>query len=247
MNFKKDVLNKIFWVTIFAITMAYLETAIVVYLRELYYPNGFSFPLMPIENNIAIVEIGREFATILMLISISVLVAKKFTERFAYFLLSFAVWDIFYYVFLKLLLNWPESFLTWDILFLIPIPWVGPVIAPVLLSLTMIFFAVLILFFNIEFERVKIKALDWMLLTLGSLVVILSFVRDYASFVLSKYNLSEIFQPDSKDALMTMSLKYFPNEFIWWIFWLGEIIILLGIFTFYNRTKGLLRKDKIEV
>lgn len=237
MNLKSELLKKIFWVTIFAITMAYLETAIVVYLRELYYPNGFSFPLMPIKNNIALVEIWREVATILMLISISVLVAKKFSERFAYFLLAFAVWDIFYYVFLKLLLNWPESFLTWDILFLIPLPWVGPVIAPVLLSLTMIFFAVLILFFNIEFEKVKIKALDWMLLTLGSFVVILSFIWDYASFVLSKYNLSEIFQSDSKDALMTMFLKYFPNEFIWWPFWLGEIIILSGIFTFYFRTK----------
>jgi membrane protein implicated in regulation of membrane protease activity len=57
----------------------------------------------------------------------------------------FAIWDIFYYIFLWLLIGWPESFFTWDILFLLPVTWVGPVLAPVINSLTMIVLAGLIL------------------------------------------------------------------------------------------------------
>src|ERR1044072_1504154 len=90
------------WLTIFSIAMGYLETAVVVYLRKLYYPGGFNFPLVPVTLDIAKTEFWREAATLIMLVGIGVLAGKNKTQRFAYFLLSFAVWDIFYYVFLKM-------------------------------------------------------------------------------------------------------------------------------------------------
>ena len=118
--------------------MGYLESAVVVYLRSIYYANGFEFPMVPINKLHTITEIGREISTMIMLIGIGVFSGKDKSGKFAVFLYSFAIWDIFYYVFLKILLNWPESLFTWDILFLIPPVWTGPVIAPVISSSTMI-------------------------------------------------------------------------------------------------------------
>ncbi len=106
--------------------MAYLESAIVVYLRLLYYPEGFIFPIKIIPNEIFLIELGRELATIFMLASISFLIGARFVDRFSYFLFAFGVWDIFYYVWLKLFINWPDSLLTDDLLFLIPVPWISP-------------------------------------------------------------------------------------------------------------------------
>ena len=113
-------LKTIFWVSVFGIAFGLVESAVVVYIREMYYPEGFNFPLKAISSRVITTELWREAATILMLIAIGVLAGKNAVQRFAYFLISFAVWDIFYYVFLKLFISWPESFLTWDILFLIP-------------------------------------------------------------------------------------------------------------------------------
>ncbi|MBL7138880.1 MAG: hypothetical protein ISS17_08905, partial [Bacteroidales bacterium] len=125
-------------ITLFAIAMGFLESAVVVYLRAIYYPEGFAFPLKIIEGPVATTEILREAATLIMLITVAILAARRWIIRFAWFIYIFAIWDIFYYIFLWLLLGWPESLLTWDILFLIPTTWVGPVLAPVINSLTMI-------------------------------------------------------------------------------------------------------------
>src|SRR3972149_9492425 len=141
----KGLIKKILWVMIFAVAIALVESAVVVYLRELHYPEGFRFPLKLIIDKTVIVELYREIATVIMLLSIGALVGKIFWERFAYFLIAFGVWDIFYYVWLKVAIGWPVSILDWDILFLIPVPWIGPVIAPVLVSLLMIVAGVRIL------------------------------------------------------------------------------------------------------
>jgi len=109
----------IFWVTVFAVSMGFFESAIVIYLREMIYPDGFAFPLQPVERRLATTEILREAFSLLMLLSVGILTGKSTTTRFAYFLYSFAVWDIFYYIFLKILINWPESLMTMDILFLL--------------------------------------------------------------------------------------------------------------------------------
>jgi hypothetical protein len=145
---------------IFAAAMGYLEAAVVVYLRELYYPSGFhiskkvKFPfikfgvvteLSPFSKKIILTELGRELSTVIMLISFAWLVGSSLSSRIAYFLLAFGVWDIFYYIFLKLILNWPEKWNTTDVFFLIPAPWIGPVWLPILCSVMIIIISLLIL------------------------------------------------------------------------------------------------------
>ncbi|MEJ2468684.1 MAG: hypothetical protein P8Y51_06380 [Campylobacterales bacterium] len=122
------------WLFAWGAAFGYLEAAVVVYLRAIYYPEGFAFPLTLMEGRIFWTEIGREAATLLVLAATAVLSFPRLQSRMAAFVLLFGVWDIFYYVFLKLLLGWPQSLLTPDILFLIPAPWVGPVYAPLLVS-----------------------------------------------------------------------------------------------------------------
>lgn len=134
----------------FAVAMGYMEAAVVVYLRELYYPTGFHIlsqeSLEAIPRQMLLIETGRELATIVMLVSVSVLLARRdWVKRFAYFLLAFSIWDITYYVWLFVLIRWPESLFTNDVLFLIPRPWLGPVIAPIIVSLTFVVIALLLL------------------------------------------------------------------------------------------------------
>ncbi len=85
--------------------MGFLEAAVVVYLRELYYPEGFAFPLKQLAPNVLLIEYLREISTIIMLFSIGYIAGRKFYDRLSFFLLSFGIWDIFYYVWLKLLLK----------------------------------------------------------------------------------------------------------------------------------------------
>jgi len=115
---------------LFGIAFGYLEAAVVVYLRTIYYPTGFTFPLRPITPFVLSVEIGREAATLAMLVTVAALPGGRRRLWLARLLFTFGLWDIFYYVGLKLLLNWPASLCDWDILFLIPAPWAAPVWAP---------------------------------------------------------------------------------------------------------------------
>jgi hypothetical protein len=141
---KNNLITKIVWVVIFGIAMAFFESAVVVYLRAIFYPEGFKFPLEAMADYKIFIEVMREIASIFMLLSIAYLAGKKFWERFAYFMLSFGVWDIFYYLWLKVLLDWPSSVFEWDVLYLIPLPWIGPVVAPVSISVLMIIFSIII-------------------------------------------------------------------------------------------------------
>lgn len=124
--------------TAFGVAFGYLEAAVVVYLRGLFYGGGFDFPLKMIPAFYLGVEIVREAATILMLIAVAVLPGGVGRTVFARFLFIFGMWDIFYYLSLKLLLAWPPSLGTWDVLFLIPVPWAAPVWAPSLVALLFI-------------------------------------------------------------------------------------------------------------
>ncbi|MFL5518613.1 MAG: hypothetical protein ACJ8DJ_20850, partial [Gemmatimonadales bacterium] len=118
--------------------MAYVEAAVVVYLRAIYYPHGFAFPLAPMAPDTVAIEIGREAATLVMLLGVAMLAGTERRDRFLTFWVSFGVWDLFYYVWLWLLVGWPPSLLTWDVLFLIPVPWTGPVLAPVTVSILLV-------------------------------------------------------------------------------------------------------------
>lgn len=112
----------------------YLEAAVVVYLRAIAYPEGFSFPIKTMSPIILGVEVGREAATLAMLAAVALALGGPRLLKLSRFLFCFGLWDIFYYVGLKILLDWPPSFLTWDILFLIPVPWSAPVLAPLLVA-----------------------------------------------------------------------------------------------------------------
>jgi hypothetical protein len=141
--------NRFFALFLYALAMAYLEAAVVVYLRQAYYPQGFNVPvqlgfpyllfrsdlhLPPFPSWVYVTELGREAATIVMLGAVGFLAGKSLSSRFGAFIFMFGVWDIFYYVFLKAIVNWPPSLLTLDVLFLIPVPWIAPVIIPILIS-----------------------------------------------------------------------------------------------------------------
>jgi len=140
--------KQLFWLMVWGVVFGYMEAAVVVYLREIYYPEGFSFPLLIIQGRIILTEVLREAATLLIIWATVCLAYKRLQSRIAAFVVLFGIWDIFYYIFLKLLLNWPENLGTWDILFLIPSPWVGPIWAPVLVSIGFIYAGTAILIRN---------------------------------------------------------------------------------------------------
>jgi len=165
---------------IFSIAFGYIEAAVVVYLREIFYPDGFTFPLVifsinPLWKRLLLTEIGREASTIVLISTGAWLFGKNLRQRVAYFLTIFAVWDIFYYVWLKVLLNWPASLLDWDILFLIPVCWASPVLAPILISLVMLIFAVVILYCDSCSRPLKINFCDWIAFSVAALVIVVSF------------------------------------------------------------------------
>ena len=115
------------WLALFAAAFGYLEAAVVVYLRELFYPEGFAFPLRLMPARLGLIEVGRELSTILMLAGAAALAARGFWGRFGAFAVAFGIWDLVYYAGLRALLAWPPSLGTWDVLFLIPGIWAGPV------------------------------------------------------------------------------------------------------------------------
>ena len=123
----------------FAIAMAWVESASVFYIRALvgriepYQPNP-----LPMHGPLGSVELWREAATLVMLATVGMLAGRTWRRRAGYAALAFGAWDIFYYVFLRIMSGWPRTLLDWDILFLLPLPWWGPVLAPVSIALVMI-------------------------------------------------------------------------------------------------------------
>jgi hypothetical protein len=231
--------RKLIWLTLFSIAMGFMETAIVIYLRKIYYPSGFQFPLIPIDPGIALIEFLREAATIIMLVGIGILTGKTSSQKFAFFVYSFAIWDLFYYLFLKLFLGWPESLFTWDILFLIPVPWVGPVLAPCIVSLTMIVLTVSVIYSEAKGYETRVKIREWLLWSFGSTVVIFSFVLDYFKYMNQNNSAKHIWTLSSKEALFNEITNYIPANYNWWIFSLGEVLIILGIVLFIKRIKTI--------
>src|SRR5664280_2140312 len=128
---------KFFLLAIFGIAMAHLEGVVVVYLRK-------TLGILDSESNNASIqkfpkrylkiEMTREAATIIMLMIIAYLTGVTWIERGIFFLWTFAIWDLFYYLSLYILIKWPPTLTTIDVLFLIPKPWIAPVWLPVSIS-----------------------------------------------------------------------------------------------------------------
>lgn len=190
------------WLWAFALAMGWFEAAVVVYLRELYYPDGFRFPIVLASRLVALVEIAREAASVLMLVAVARLAGRHFLERFAAFMLLFGAWDLFYYAFLRLILGWPESLATWDVLFLIPLPWLGPVWAPMLVAVALVAAGSWIL---LTPERPRqLTARDWIVEIVAGLLVVASFLAEWRAV------------PEER----------VPVAFATWLFWPG---LLLGV------------------
>lgn len=206
---------------VFGITFGFVEAAVVVYLRDIYDPihdrlnphkePGDLFPILrpdqleeqgPERVRGAIVEIAREAATLGLLAALALAAASNARQWFAAFAVSFGLWDIFYYVFLKLILDWPESLFTWDILFLIPVPWVGPVIAPAIVSVSMIAAGTAVLWRECEGRPLRVSALDWAAVAAGAFVLVAAFIWDAKNIMIGGL----------------------PSPFHWPLFWLGEAL-----------------------
>jgi len=173
--------KKVLLLIVFALAMGYLEAAVVVYLRAIFYPQGFSFPIKAMDLHHAAVELGREGATIVMLLAVAFLVEATRRGRLACFMILFGVWDLAYYLFLRVTLSWPDSFLTWDLLFLIPVIWTGPVLAPMLVSVLLIAAGLLYYLHRGASEVIAIRAVEWAIAIGGGLVVFLSFALNHGS------------------------------------------------------------------
>ena len=230
--------NILLWLTLFAISMGIFEGAVVVYLRALYYPSGFEFPLAIMDINIAVTELIREFASLIMLLSVAVIAGKNFSQRFAWFIYSFAVWDIVYYIFLYFILGWPESLFTWDILFLLPITWTGPVISPLIISGLMILLSLIIYKHNIKTDYTfKLIKKDWAILISGSVIVFISFTWDYCRFLVRNFSNTELKLKSFSNKLFDLSVQYIPERFPWVIFLTGVLILFLAIYFIWVRMK----------
>ncbi len=216
-------------VTIFSVAMGMLESSVVIYLRELYYPEGFQFPVRATSYTVAVTELMRELATIVMLLSVGMIAGKNKQERFAWFIYSFAIWDIFYYLFLFLIIGWPMSLMDWDILFLLPMIWTGPVWAPLLLSTLMIVLAICILYFSTLDKDTHLKLQEWALLISGSIVVIVAFCKDFYLRMTTLYPTIPASKLFFSKQTGEYAAKYVPQHFDVVLFLVGSMLILIGI------------------
>lgn len=219
---------------LFGISFGYLEAAVVVYTRTIYdpiharlHPERGPHDLLPMvtpqqlaaadpENpRRLVIEIGREAATMIMLGSIALAVANNPHSWIAALAIVFGVWDLSFYAFLRLMIDWPESLTTWDVLFLIPRPWVGPVWAPMLVALSMIVCGLI----SFQAGGIRGRASHWVALLAGAIVIIIAFVWDFKN---------------------TMS-GGLPNPFNWPLFLAGEAI---GLGAFVAAAVARARNEK---
>jgi len=188
--------------TLFGIAFGYVEAAVVVYMRAAYEPRhqrlypsrapGDLLPFIPLERltvegaevvNWPKTELLREVATLVMLAGAALAVARNGRQWFAAFVLVFGLWDVFYYVFLKVLLDWPASLLTWDLLFLLPVVWVAPVLAPLLVAVSMVATGALSLWREAVGRPLRLGWGHCLTLTASGCVLITAFCWDYPHIV----------------------------------------------------------------
>lgn len=166
-------------VVVYALAMAWVEAAVVLYLRTLvdrlepYQPNP-----LPMGGGLGHAELIRELATLFMLATVGWLAGQTWRSRLAYGVLAFGVWDIGYYVFLRPLTGWPKSLLDWDILFLLPLPWWGPVLAPVMIAVLMIVGGSLVVFHDTPGRPFWPRGWTLVLNAVGALLALAVFMAD---------------------------------------------------------------------
>ena len=161
---------------VFGMTMSLFEAAVVVYLRRLWDLGEVDVTALSLRNPIVLTEVLREAASLGMIGSVAFLAGRRAVERIAHAAVIFGTWDVLYYVFLRLLIGWPSSLLEWDALFLIPRPWIGPVLAPILVSSALVAGGMLVLLREAAGRPVRPLKLEWLAAVLGGGLVIGSFL-----------------------------------------------------------------------
>ncbi|HUI30406.1 MAG TPA: hypothetical protein VLX91_09320 [Candidatus Acidoferrales bacterium] len=224
-----STLKKLAAVTIYAVAMGYLESAVVIYLRECAFGNSVQvFPIQFLEPQISGIEFVREASTIVMLLAVGYLAGRNRFQQCMFFVYAFAIWDIFYYIFLKLFTGWPGTIMDYDVLFLIPVAWISPVICPVLISLLLTLTSAVLIFFGAKSENLTIAGVNLVIFLLGAAAEIYSFTE-------------QIFRILLKHG--TRGLENFrPASFDWPIFLIGFLLLCVSAtFTIrdcYRRTKA---------
>ena len=229
--------GRFLWIAVFAIAMGFLEAIVVVYLRKLYYPDGFSFPLRLMSADLVTAEWIREIATLVMLAGVGIIAGRNGLQRLFYALFAFGVWDIVYYAALKLFLGWPESMMTWDLLFLIPVSWLGPVLAPVINSLTMILMALIFIGRQERGYYVRPGISDWVLIFCGALVILYTYLVDYSRLLFESGALRSGASQEAGERLAEMITKYIPSHYNWTLFIIGEALIIAATINVLMRSR----------
>lgn len=175
---KFAVKRRITYVVIFAIAMGLMEAICVVYIRQIIFPPDGVITDTPLGNFNFTYEIIRESITIIMLTTMALLAAFNWRTRLAMFFLAFGTWDLFYYIGLKIFLNWPDSIMNWDTLFLIPIPWYSPVLVPVLISVYFIFGSIFTIMHEGNGTRLKFSPVVVLLQFLAFCIWLFSFMNN---------------------------------------------------------------------
>ena len=140
-----------------------------------------------------------------MLAAVGWLAGRTWRQRAGYAAIAFGIWDVFYYVFLRPISGWPNSLLDWDILFLLPLPWWGPVLAPVSIAILLILWGTLV---TQTSDRVGLSAdtgerWTWAMAGVGAVLALGIFMTDALRAL-----------PGGRDAI----LRVLPVAFNWPLF-----------------------------
>ena len=159
-----------------AVSFAVVEAAIVTAYRSLLDPQGERFPLLPLPGSLAGLERVREAATLLLLIAAARLVYRRAVPATATFFFLFGIWDVAYYATLRCSLGWPRHGSDWDLLFLLPVPWLGPVVAPLVVSCVLVVVGSLVLRHESRRGPFRLGRLHLLAAALGGALCLWSFV-----------------------------------------------------------------------
>ena len=199
----------------FAIAMAYVEAACVFYIRALVdRVEPYQADPLPIHGALGNVELWREASTLVMLATLGMLAGRTWRRRAGYAAIAFGAWDIFYYVFLRLMSGWPKTLLDWDILFLLPLPWWGPVIAPVSIALVMILWGTLATQSRDDAIDARWSRAAWVLAGVGTALALGVFMIDAWRAL-----------PNGRDAVLLV----LPTTFNWPLFWVALALIVAPV------------------
>lgn len=219
---------------LFGLGFGFVEAVVVVDLRALLGPTvsraaGRStdelFPMIPLDrlareepatSRLIRIEVVREGATMVLLAGVGMAAGRSFLGRFSAFVVGFGVWDLAYYLFLRVLLGWPESVWTWDILFLIPVPWTAPVLAPAIVAASMVLAGSIAIVAETTDRPLRVSRREWLAIVAGGLVLIGSFCWDWRHIAAGGV----------------------PEAFPWPVFAIGEILGLGGFVHAWRAGRG---------